>query len=96
KPRQAQSPRREAKDVEFPDPATMGAAESANSAQSGYQVNSIGPRWEAPNKGAVDAAFGVGFERVNETGVCGIANAVRERQPGLGLRMPKRAAPSAA
>ncbi|WP_216675062.1 hypothetical protein, partial [Paraburkholderia elongata] len=42
KPRQAQSPRREAKDVEFPDPATMGAAESANSAQSGYQVNSIG------------------------------------------------------
>ncbi|WP_216674910.1 hypothetical protein, partial [Paraburkholderia elongata] len=40
--RQAQSPRREAKDVEFPDPATMGAAESANSAQSGYQVNSIG------------------------------------------------------
>jgi hypothetical protein len=42
KPRQAQSPRREAKDVEFPDPATMGAAESANSAQSGHQVNSIG------------------------------------------------------
>ncbi|WP_208647915.1 hypothetical protein, partial [Paraburkholderia fungorum] len=33
----------EAKDVEFPDPATMGAAESANSAQSGYQVNSIAP-----------------------------------------------------
>ncbi|WP_235028673.1 F0F1 ATP synthase subunit B family protein, partial [Caballeronia choica] len=25
----------------FPDPATMGTAESANSAQSGYQVNSI-------------------------------------------------------
>ncbi|WP_208647860.1 hypothetical protein, partial [Paraburkholderia fungorum] len=41
----------EAKDVEFPDPATMGAAESANSAQSGYQVNSIGVKPETRSAG---------------------------------------------
>jgi uncharacterized protein involved in copper resistance len=42
KPRQAQSARRETKDVELSDSTTIGAAQSAQHAENCDQVNSIG------------------------------------------------------
>jgi hypothetical protein len=47
KPRQAQSARRETKDVELSDSTTIGAAQSAQHAENCYQVNSIGANRKA-------------------------------------------------